>query len=279
MPVVASRVLGFSDETASVAEVAHVLASDPALTGQLLKVANSAYYGFSRQLATVREAVLLLGLKQVRQIAIGASLISSWNRTRAGTDGFNMDMFWGHTLAVAMMAETGARKFNAARPEEAFTAGILHDIGVLALRKAMPERFSDVMATARRGGLSLWDAEMECLGFTHAELGGALTERWQLPARLAQAVSRHHEALLAPAIDGLAGVVSFADRVADHHGIHAGFARAPQIIPPRALPDELATLEIACGGIDSVVERAQAFVTSVSGPPRDWFGTALPAAA
>jgi putative nucleotidyltransferase with HDIG domain len=279
MPAVAARILGFSDDTASATDVAQVISGDPALTRALLKVANSAYYGFSRQLATVREAVLLLGFKQVRQIAVGASLMSSWNRSRGGDDGFNLDLFWGHTLSVAMLAETGARKFNAARPEEAFTAGMLHDIGVLALRKAMPGQFREVMSVARRGALSLWDAEMECVGFNHAELGGALCERWQLPARLVEAIGRHHDALLSPGFDGLAGVVSFADRVADHHGIHAGYVRAAQVVPPRALPDELATLEIASGGIDSVVARAHAFVTSVSGAPRDWFGTALPLAA
>jgi len=271
MPAVAARVLGFSDDTASAAEVAHVLSGDPALTAALLKVANSAYYGFSRQLATVREAVLLLGFKQVRQVAVGASLISAWNRTRRIDDGFDLDLFWGHTLAVAMMAETGARKFNAARPEEAFTAGMLHDIGVLALRKALPGEFGAVIELARRSGLSIWDAEMESLGFTHAELGAALAERWMLPARLIEAIRRHHEALVAPSVDGLAGVVSFADRVADFHGIHAGYLRAAPAARLRSLPEELETLEIASGGIEAVVARAHAFVTSVSGAPRSWF--------
>ena len=84
-------------------------------------------------------------------------------------------------------------------------------------------RRSDI---SRRSGISIWDAELELIGFTHAELGGRLAERWNLPTRIAEAVARHHEALASPAADGLAGVVAFADRVAGHFGVHCGYRLA-----------------------------------------------------
>jgi putative nucleotidyltransferase with HDIG domain len=270
MPAVAARVLSFSDDVVSVHEVARVIATDPVLTASLLRVANSAYYGFARRLATVHEAVLLLGFKQVRQVAVGASLIAAWKQHRPPAGGFDLDLFWGHSLAVAVMAETGARKFNAGRPEEAFTAGLVHDVGALALRQAMPLEFAEALDIAGRTGISIWDAELDRIGFTHAELGGALVQRWNLPARIVEAVARHHEALASPAADGLAGVLAFADRVADHFGVHCGY-RPPAPMNAGPLSDALATLELACGGIASVMDRAHAFISSVSGPPRSWF--------
>ena len=85
-------------------------------------------------------------------------------------------------------------------------------------------------------------------------------------------MARHHEALIEPGADGLAGVVGFADRIADHHGVHCGYARPVGIVPMRELPMELATLELACGGMQSVLERSHAFIASVTGTPRRWFG-------
>jgi len=276
MPAVASRVLAFDDDVVSVMELSQVVSSDPALTVALLKVANSAYYGFARELSTVREAVMLLGFKQVRQVAVGASMMHAWTGARRENDGFDLDLFWGHSMAVAVMAETAARKFNAARPEEAFTAGVVHDMGVLAVRKAYPAEFALAVQQARRRGGPLCDAELEFLGFTHAQVGAALAERWELPARLVDAVGRHHDALLTPANDGLAGVLAFADQVTGHYGVHCGYARG-QIVPVRTLPDELATLEIACGGIGSVLERSCAFISSVSGPPKVWYSSPMAA--
>ena len=270
MPAVAARVLAFEDDVVSVVELSEVLSADPALTVALLKVANSAYYGFARQLSTVREAVLLLGFKQVRQVAVGASMIHAWRGVPREDDGFDLDLFWGHSMAVALMAETAARKFNAARPEEAFTAGVIHDMGVLALRKVYPAEFALAFEQARRQGAPLCDAELEFVGFTHAQVGAALAERWRLPSRLVEAVGRHHDALLTPGADGLAGVLGFADQVAEHYGVHCGYARG-QIVPLSKLPDELATLEIACGGISSVLERSCAFISSVSGAPKVWY--------
>lgn len=269
IPAVAARVLSLNDDATSALEVSQVISTDPVLTAMLLRVSNSAYYGFSRRLSTVREAVLLLGFKQVRQIAVGASVMRSWKCNSGGADGFEMDLFWGHSMSVAVIAEMAARKFNSGRPEEAFTAGILHDLGVLALREARPLPFQAAIRAASEG-MELLAAEREHIGLTHDQMGEALAERWQLPERLVQAMAHHHDAGLSPVVDGLTGVVCAADQVAERYGVHCGFVRGS--IPPRMqLPDELAKLEIACGGIGSVLDRAHAFITNVSGSPGSWY--------
>jgi HD-like signal output (HDOD) protein len=269
IPAVAARVLSLSDDATSALEVSQVISADPVLTATLLRVSNSAYYGFSRRLSTVREAVLLLGFKQVRQIAVGASVMRSWKRNSAIADGFDMDLFWGHSMSVAVMAEVAARKFNAGRPEEAFTAGIVHDVGVLALRQAMPLQFRVAMNSAIQG-TPLLEAERRFLGVTHDRVGEALAERWELPERLVEAMAHHHRQALSPAIEGLAGVVGAADDVAERYGVHCGFVRGA-VPPAMQLPEQLATLEIACGGIGSVLDRAHAFISNVSGAPASWY--------
>lgn len=269
IPAVAARLLSLNDDATSALEVSQVISTDPVLTATLLRVSNSAYYGFSRRLSTVREAVLLLGFKQVRQIAVGASVMRSWKRAAGGADEFDMDLFWGHSMSVAVMAETAARKFSAGRPEEAFTAGVLHDVGVLALREAMPLQFRAAIRAAS-SGTELLIAEREHIGLTHDEVAEALADRWQLPERLVDAIAHHHDAGLSPSAGGLAGVVGAADQVAERYGVHCGFVRGS--IPPRmTLSDELAKLEIACGGIGSVLDRAHAFITNVSGTPANWY--------
>lgn len=273
IPAVAARVLSLDDDATSAAEVADTLSADPVLTTTLLKVSNSAYYGFARQVSTVREAVMLLGFKQVRQIALGASVIRSWRYLPVARDGFDMDLFWGHSMTVALMAETASRKFNTGRPEEAFTAGILHDVGTLVLRQALPEQFRAALREARLHGVPLCDSELQFTGFTHAGVGAALAERWQLPSRLVDAVGRHHHALLDPTADGLAGAIGFADQIAEHHGLQCGYA-SDGALPTRDLSPRLTTLEIACGGIASVLDRAHAFITSVSGAPTTWYSSA-----
>jgi putative nucleotidyltransferase with HDIG domain len=275
IPAVAARVLSLSDDATSALEVSQVISADPVLTATLLRVSNSAYYGFSRRLSTVREAVLLLGFKQVRQIAVGASVMRAWKRGDSA-DGFDMDLFWGHCMSVAVLAEMAARKFNAGRPEEAFTAGILHDVGVLALRQALPVQFRAVMKAAAAGAPML-DAERELAGLTHTEIGAALAERWQLPERLVEAIAGHHHVGPTDRIEGLADVVCAADQVAERYGVRCGFAAGP--IPATVqLPEQLATLEIACGGMGAVLERAYAFISNVSGRPGNWYGQQLLAA-
>ena len=260
------------DDRTSAMEMAQVLSTDQALTAKLIRVSNSAYYGFARRVSTVREAVVMLGFKQVRQVAVGASLMNAFNSKKDPNDVFDLDLFWGHSVAVGVAAENLAKKTRSAKPEDAFTAGILHDIGRLVLRKAMPAEFQQAVAEARRGTYTLAEAELEFTGYSHDDLGRALGERWKFPNHLVDAVRCHHDYDLTPAEDGLAGVVAQADRLAHHYGLYCGYDVAGAALQP--LPADLVEIEAGCGGIERVLERAFSFIESASGTPEHWFAAA-----
>jgi putative nucleotidyltransferase with HDIG domain len=273
LPAVAARVMGMADDDrASAMDLAQVLATDQALTAKLIRISNSAYYGFARRVSTVREAVVMLGFKQVRQVAVGASVMNTFRNGAKADEVFNIDLFWGHSVAVAVAGEALAKKTRAARPEDAFTAGILHDIGRLVLRQTMPREFAEAVRMARDTGMPLHQAESELSGYAHDDVGRALGERWKFPPHLVEAVRCHHDERLTPENDGLAGVIAQANRLALHYGLYCGYDVADG--EPGPLPADLEATEAACGGIDRVLERAFTFIESASGAPDRWYAGA-----
>jgi putative nucleotidyltransferase with HDIG domain len=272
LPAVAAKVMGMADDDkTSAMDLAQVLATDQALTAKLIRISNSAYYGFARRISTVREAVVMLGFKQVRQVSVGASMMNAFKRDGAG-EGFDLDLFWGHSVGVAVAAEALARKTLGAKPEDAFTAGILHDIGRLVLRQGMPREFAAAVAIARSGELTLHEAELETTGYSHDEIGQALGERWKFPGHLVDAVRCHHDETLTATADGLAGVVAQANQLMLHYGLYCGYDLDIGEVAP--MPTELAQVEASCGGIDRVLAKAFSFIESASGTPDRWYAKA-----
>jgi putative nucleotidyltransferase with HDIG domain len=272
LPAVAAKVMGMAeDDRTSAMDLAQVLATDQALTAKLIRISNSAYYGFARRISTVREAVVMLGFKQVRQVSVGASMMNAFKRN-GFDDGFDLDLFWGHSVAVAVASEAIAKKNLGAKPEDAFTAGILHDIGRLVLRQVMPQEFAHAVALAKAGECPLHEAELFATGFAHDEIGQALGERWKFPGHLVDAVRCHHDDSLSAAADGLAGVVAEANRLMLHYGLFCGYELPHGDVP--ALSPEMAAIEASCGGVDRVLTRAFSFIESASGTPDTWYAKA-----
>ena len=271
LPDVAARIMSIADdEGTSAADLANVLAADQALTGKLIHLCNSAYYGFGRRVGSVREAVTVLGFDQVREVAISMSMMNAFSRNTMATDAFDLDLFWGHSVAVAVAAESIARRTRAAKPQDAFTAGILHDVGRLVLRSAMPFQFGEAVAHTRATGTPLQESELQTTGYDHAEVGRALGELWSFPDHLLDAVAGHHEEDLSPHVHGLAGVVAQSNRLGLHYGLCCGFD-VDEAFEPGEPPKDLAEIEAAAGGIDRVVDRAFSFIASASGRPQKWY--------
>ena len=187
LPQVAQRILGLDEGTFSAHELAAIIATDQALTAKLLRLANSPYYGFARRITTARDAVVLLGYRSVR----GAALTSCLMQTAQTSGNLDQDAFWQFSIATGILAEVLART-DGAHQEEAFTAGVLHQIGLLALDQGRPQALRAALAAREDRGLSLHDAEREVLGFTDAELGAL---HWNFPQALAEAVRDHAKPL------------------------------------------------------------------------------------
>lgn len=193
-----------------VGQVAQRIARDPTLAARLLRVANSSFYGLQGQVATIADALVVLGLRSVRTLVTGAAVASHLQSLAvAGYDG---RAFWSHSAGTALCARTLARQVGAS-PENAFTAGLLHDIGRLILAARFPEAYRRVEAHRAQRDCYPLEAEREVLGFDHTQIGAALAVRWKFPAEITAAISWHHSPADQP--DGsLAELIHVADVMA-----------------------------------------------------------------
>lgn len=208
LPAAVRAVLGELDEgTASVGQVATLLQRDPALTARVLRLANSAFYGVPGRVASVHDAINLIGLRSLRSLVVTAGVTQALPRSVPA--GFDTAAFWRHTVATASAARAMASA-HGLDEELTYTAGLLHDVGALALAAHFPDT-SDDPAPASAG---------TALG--HAEVGAIVAAHWHLPATVVQAIACHHRpAEAVPSV--LVDVVHVADALA--HGL--GFRHEP----------------------------------------------------
>lgn len=220
LPAVAMRVMQVAqDPRSSASDLAVVVSADPGLTTAMLKVANSAAYRRTREVASVQEALVVLGFVQARNIAIGGAIAGRYAPNPSNAL-FRISEFWRHSIAVGFRAGDLATNVPGLDVPSAFTAGIVHNIGRLAVFYADPAGLDQAVAEAMRRDIPLEDAERELLGFDHADLGQRLAVKWQLPAVIAEAIGAHHGA---GAPGTLGQVVAEADEFCLVNGLYPGY--------------------------------------------------------
>ncbi|HYE02130.1 MAG TPA: GGDEF domain-containing protein [Phycisphaerales bacterium] len=182
------------DQT-EVQEIADAIMCDPVLSARLLKFANSAATGHAREILSIRQAVMLLGLRSVKLAALGFSIAPPEPSGSCG--GFDLSEFWAASCATAVVSRHLAGERFGLDREEAFTAGLLSGIGRLAMARGVPDDYASVMA-GNPVGTELVKAEREIIGIDHAELGSQILQDWQLPSVLVGAVAYQYEPDKAP---------------------------------------------------------------------------------
>ena len=193
LPTVITQLISLIDNPkTSARNVSQLISTDQALTAKILKLANSAFYGFPREIATVQHAVVVLGFETVKNLGLSVSVLERFSSAQGDAADFDRQRFWEHSIACGVAARLLAGKLRYRMPGEAFAAGILHDIGRLVLCQCFPTEFDEVLRVMRDEELYIGHAEEQVLGVTHAEVGGWLAERWNLPESLEQAISLHH---------------------------------------------------------------------------------------
>ena len=235
LPSAVLRVMQLTDDPkASAGDVARALASDQALATRVLKLANSAFYGASRRIATISEAVVILGMRTTRNLTMATSC---QDLLEAEVPGYALDRgaLWRHSLACGAAAQALAKRARYRGLEEAFVAGLLHDVGKVVLSTYLKDQFSLVLRRAWGGGIPYEEAEREILGFSHAEAGARLLERWNLPDALVGAVRHHHAPLDAAMPSPLPGLVHVADAVCLTLGIGLGIDGLASHLDPAVL--------------------------------------------
>jgi HD-like signal output (HDOD) protein len=191
LPQVLSEILKVVEkETSSAKDIAEIILKDISLTGKILRVANSAFYGRSRQVTTVNQAVVTLGMRATKSLALSVSLYEIVNKKGAYGD-FEPKLFWIHSLEVATAARMITEHLKLSASEELFVSGLLHDIGIIFLQFSFPKEYKQVKELVKRG-MELCKAEEDVIGINHSRVGQYVSEKWNLPAKIGQSIGNHH---------------------------------------------------------------------------------------
>lgn len=222
LPELVGRVLTMMDDPNVTAyQLANVVSKDQSLVSSILKIVNSAYYGFLWRISSVSQAVVLLGFRTIRNLALASTVMSSFSG-ESQTRSFDRRVHWRHSIATAAATTVLAKRWKKAQPEEAFLAGLVHDIGRVILDQHFPEEFDKVVTLARAEQLSLTEAEERIFGLTHADIGRHVAQKWQFPDNIVAAIGDHH----GPRGDGgwtnLAALVHTGDVIARWSGLAVG---------------------------------------------------------
>ncbi len=198
-----------NDPEISASELQRVIVRDQSLALRVLTVANSSYYGASRQIESVRGAVALLGTRQVQNVASALALAPSFDSALGPG-------LWRHGLACALWTEKIVAHLGLPTIASLFTGALMHDIGIVMLLARAQDRAMPCIELARTSGRPLLDCEQELLGWDHAELGARVCENWRLPGRISELILAHEQ----PPVFGEVAhaVLALADGLAGEHG-------------------------------------------------------------
>lgn len=194
----------------SVNDLTGLISADQSLVAMLLKLANSAYYGYARRIETLPEAIVLLGFSTIKSLAITATTMNLLFQSEDELSEVRHEI-WSHSLGVGVAARALARKRGTIHPEKAFVSGLLHDLGMIILSVYRKEEFVQILALAQDQEITYEEAELEVLGWSHAELGAYVAEAWSFPATHCEAIRCHHTPDQATLQPGLAQVTHLAD--------------------------------------------------------------------
>jgi HD-like signal output (HDOD) protein/ActR/RegA family two-component response regulator len=179
-------------DNASMETAGEIVSRDPGMSAKILQLVNSAYFGLSRQIASPTEAVMFLGIETIKAIVLSLQLFSHFDRARI--QACNLALLWEHSWTTGVLAKrlTMSECRNTQMADQAFTGGLLHDIGKMVLAANLPELYRAASLMAQHKGMAIAEAERETFGCDHAEVGGYLLGLWGLPAAIVEAVAYHH---------------------------------------------------------------------------------------
>lgn len=210
IPSITKHVLDLLDDPlTSTNDISNLINKDQALVARVLTVANSPLYGLPRKVPSIEFAILILGFNQVRQIVLALSMFDTFKNE--DSDYWNRREFWEHSFMTAMAAKAIADDLGYVKTSEAFTAGLLHDLGIVVTQKYFNKDFIQICDLVTSDSFRYEVAEETIMELTHQEIGQILCDRWHLPTNLGQAIFSHHNPSKNSEIDMLSAIVHLAD--------------------------------------------------------------------
>lgn len=194
LPVVIEKITRLlQNPQTSAEEVGKAITTDQAIAAKVLKLVNSAFYGFPGKIGTITHAIVILGFSTVKNIVLTASIFDFFQRRGNMHPDFDMEKFWIHSIACGAASQAIAKYVGYAEKEECFVGGLIHDVGKIVTCQILPTEFSEIVTTVKQKNLLYYQCEKDVLGLTHQEIGAILAQRWNLPRGLQNIVRYHHQ--------------------------------------------------------------------------------------
>jgi putative nucleotidyltransferase with HDIG domain len=259
-PMLVTELLAlFRQPDYDVDQVVQLISYEPSLTAQILRISNSALFAGEQPPSDIFEAVSRVGFYQIYCLVV--SLFGARTRSIEGADkGVNVDQLWRHSVAVAVSTSVVAEESGQTRAV-AFTAGLLHDIGKLVLASAERESYAKLIQRGKDEGVLLTALERSALIIDHAELGGELMHRWNLPPDVVAAVRYHHELEAVPRYEQLTAAVQVGDMIA--HQLFAEDLAGTDLLAPSTAA--FGALQFSPEDLVRLVDKARAEMEKVNG--------------
>lgn len=246
-----------ADEDSDATDIAAVIEHDPAVAAKVLRLVNSSFYALSRSVTAIPVACTILGRRVVQNVVLQATVLEQFSETD-DSGAFNIDQLWDHSfktaVATQMLASKSPYDFELTK-DDAYTCGLMHDVGKVILHQSVPEDYCKVLEMSREQGIPLARAEDQLLGFNHGDVGGLLSGAWKLSQHLVWAIQFHHSASEEDGPHMLGMLIHCASSLA--HQVAAEKDR-PEWGPDLATPEELATLRVSDEDLDEIRDAVAA---------------------
>jgi len=233
LPTACFKILELSkDENSTARDIEREIIKDPGIATQVLRMANSAFYGLSSRIDTLSRAVSIIGTKRISNIVLAVSTIKSMQQLK--NEIISLENFWSHSISCGIIASHLAKHCGHRDSESFFIAGLLHDIGQLVLFKKRPDEVRQALDRMQDDSSynDIYIYERKILGFDHMQLGGELSKKWLLPDNLIECISYHHEptkAIICPFDVAIVHIANTLSNIAELHS--ENFDSAPPVNP------------------------------------------------
>lgn len=224
-PVIATEILKITrEDKLSVYQMLPIIKKDPPMAQKILKIANSTYYGLKEKIESLRQAIVVIGMRELSHLVLSFSVMKLlMNRSDSGGY-FEWKLLWKHSVACGHIAQMIDQYLKLTIPSSPYSLGLLHDIGKLVFFRIEPDRYLEAIQLVKSESITASEAENEIFGISHADVGKWLAERWELPKTIVYAIGYHHKPKQIPDTDYhiCTSLVQIADLVCNLTSIQFG---------------------------------------------------------
>ena len=234
-------------------QMGKVISKDHILAAKLLRLVNSAFYGFPQKISSLSSAIILLGFNVIKSLIISASIFELMES--------NDVELWEHSMGCALACNVIAKRLGIKDPEEISTTGLIHDIGKVAIKIELPKQHQQILNHVAAKRIPMWEAEREILGFDHAEAGGWLAKNWNLPANLFEPIACHHDPRNAKKEQLASSIIHFGDILIRC----LGYGHAGDIWVPTLSKRSWQLLHLSRTDIDAILDEIEDKIWDIRG--------------